>query len=100
MRPLICTPGTTLVMGVRLSASGAMTARSVCGVNANAGSAGIELFCGVVLGLFVVRSALSTQVASASRAPSASRARSQRVCCWAAEAEKAKSMASAPTPPP
>ena len=37
MRALICTPGTILVIGVRLSASGAMVLRSVCGVNAPAG---------------------------------------------------------------
>ena len=69
MRALICRPGTTLVIGVRLAALGAIVARSVCGVNANAGRPAIELLAGVVSGLLVVRSALSTQVTSASSLP-------------------------------
>jgi len=73
MRALICTPGTTFVMGVLLSASGAMTPRSVCGVKAKGRSPGMELFAGVVLGLLVVRCGLSTQVASARRTPKRSR---------------------------
>jgi hypothetical protein len=39
---LICTPGTTFVIGGRFAALGAMTPRSVTGVNANAGRPGIE----------------------------------------------------------
>jgi hypothetical protein len=34
MRALICTPGTTLVMGVLFAGSGAIRERSVCGVKA------------------------------------------------------------------
>ena len=86
MRALICTPGTTLVMSGLLVASGAITLRSVCGVNAPMGSPTIELFCGVVLGLVVVRSVLSTQVASTRRSPKRSRMRSQRVFCAAVAA--------------
>src|SRR6266508_474313 len=40
-----------------------MTARSVMGVKAPAGKPGSELLGGVVLGLFVVRSVLTKQVA-------------------------------------
>src|SRR5262249_59556040 len=58
-------PGTALVMGVRKPAGGAITSRSVCGVNANGGSAGSELLGGVVAGFAVVRSVLSKQVGSA-----------------------------------
>ena len=65
------------MIGVRLGGLGAITLRSVCGVNANAGRPGIELLGGVVSGLVVVRSGLSTQVASASRLPSAFRTFSQ-----------------------
>src|SRR3954462_4911549 len=97
MRALICTPGTTLVIGVLLRASGAITPRSVCGVNANAGSVAIELFAGVVFGLLVVRSVLSTHDASTSRSPSFSRIRSQRIFC-AADEENEKRTASAAAP--
>src|SRR5437899_9390371 len=72
-------PGTALVMGVRKPAGGAITSRSVCGVNANGGSPGRELLGGVVAGLAVVRSALSKQVASAILALSSSSRRSHRV---------------------
>src|SRR5215813_4385273 len=58
-------PGTALVIGVRKPAGGAITSRSVCGVNANGGSAGSELLGGVVAGFAVVRSVLSKQVGSA-----------------------------------
>src|SRR6267378_6549591 len=72
-------PGTALVMGVRKPAGGAITSRSVCGVNANGGNPGRELLGGVVAGLAVVRSALSKQVASANLALSRSSKRSHRV---------------------
>lgn len=72
-------PGTTLVMGVRKPAGGAITSRSVCGVNANGGNPGRELLGGVVAGLAVVRSALSKQVASAILVLSSSSKRSHRV---------------------
>ena len=42
MRALICTPGTTLVIGGRLAALGAITARSVVGVNAEGGNPAID----------------------------------------------------------
>src|SRR5258708_3682807 len=72
-------PGTALVMGVRKPAGGAITPRSVCGVNANGGNPGRELLGGVVAGLAVVRSALSKQVASAILVLSSSSKRSHRV---------------------
>src|SRR5229473_2076806 len=72
-------PGTALVMGVRKPAGGAITSRSVCGVNANGGNPGRELLGSVVAGLAVVRSALSKQVASANLALSRSSKRSHRV---------------------
>src|SRR5712671_2601615 len=72
-------PGTALTMGVRKPAGGAITSRSVCGVNANCGSLGRELLGGVVAGLAVVRSALSKQVASAILVLSSSSRRSHRV---------------------
>src|SRR5712672_1261576 len=71
-------PGTALVMGVRKPAGGAITSRSVCGVNANGGKPGRELLGGVVAGLAVVRSALSKQVASAILVLSSSSKRSHR----------------------
>src|SRR3954471_5088671 len=63
-------PGTTLVMGGRLPALGAILSRSVCGVNANAGSVGMELSAGVVAALVVVRSVEAKQVTSVSASPS------------------------------
>jgi hypothetical protein len=57
-------PGTVLVIGVRFGGLGEMTERSICGVKAKAGSWVRELSAGVVTGLFVVRSELSTQLAS------------------------------------
>ena len=69
MRALICRPGTTLVIGGRLAALGAITPRSVFGVNANGGRPGSELLAGVVSGFVVVRSVLSKQVTSARRGP-------------------------------
>ena len=55
-------PGTTFV-GTG-GGMGAMTARSVRGVYAAAGRPAMELFSGVVSGLFVVRSVLSKQTTS------------------------------------
>src|SRR6185437_10501102 len=49
---------------VWLGGLGAIVARSVCGVKAKAGRPAIALLAGVVAGLAVVRSLLSTQVAS------------------------------------
>src|SRR5579871_713425 len=72
-------PGTALVMGVRKPAGGAITSRSVCGVNANAGSPGKELLAGVVAGLAVVRSLLSRQTASAILVLRSASRRSHRV---------------------
>src|SRR5260370_14809418 len=72
-------PGTALVTGLRKPAGGAITSRSVCGVNANGGNPGRELLGGVVAGLAVVRSALSKQVASAILVLSSSSKRSHRV---------------------
>src|ERR1700674_6118362 len=101
MRASICTPGTALVMGVRLPAAGAMVARSVCGVKANGGRPGNELFAGVVgpvgdaVPLFVVRSGLSEQTASAMLSPRARSARSQRDAGPACAARGAKSNSSA-----
>src|SRR5215468_8126253 len=69
MRAWICRPGTTLVIGGRLPALGAITERSVVGVKAPGGSAGLELSAGVVAGFVVVRSGLATQVASTSLLP-------------------------------
>src|SRR5262245_47046792 len=66
-------------MGVRKPAGGAITSRSVCGVNATGGNPGRELLGGVVAGLAVVRSALSKQVASAILVLSSSSRRSHRV---------------------
>src|SRR5258707_7425885 len=66
-------------MGVRKPAGGAITSRSVCGVNANGGNPGRELLGGVVAGLAVVRSALSKQVSSAILLLSRSSKRSHRV---------------------
>src|SRR5260221_11870749 len=71
-------PGTALVMGVRKPAGGAITPRSVCGVNANGGNPGRELLGGVVAGLAVVRSALSKQGASAILVLGSSSKRSHR----------------------
>src|SRR6266436_9735485 len=71
-------PGTALVMGVRNPAGGDITPRSVCGVKAPAGNPAMELLAGVVAGLFVVRSALSKQVASAILVLSSSSRRSHR----------------------
>src|SRR5215468_2999301 len=71
-------PGTALVMGVRDPAGGAITVRSVCGVNANGGSPGRESLAGVVAALAVVRVVLSKQVASAILALSSSSKRSHR----------------------
>src|SRR5258708_2109297 len=76
-------PGTALVMGVRNPAGGDITPRSVCGVKAPAGNPARELLAGVVAGLFVVRSALSKQVASAILVL---RRASNRSHCVAAEA--------------
>src|SRR5713101_1950291 len=72
-------PGTAFVMGVRKLAGGAITSRSICGVNANGGSPGKELLAGVVAGLAVVRSVLSKQAASAILVLSGSSKRSHRV---------------------
>src|SRR6266853_1256493 len=58
IRALSCTPGTVLLIGVRLPALGAITLRSVMGVKAKAGKPGSELLAGVVSGLLVVRSVL------------------------------------------
>src|SRR5712691_195855 len=58
-------------MSVLFGGLGEMTPRSVWGVNAKGGKPGMELLAGVVAGLFVVRSVLWTQVASASRSPKA-----------------------------
>jgi hypothetical protein len=52
------------VIGVWFGLLGEITSRSVWGVKANGGSPFKELLAGVVSGLLVVRSALSTQVAS------------------------------------
>src|SRR5258708_16665043 len=71
-------PGTALVMGVRKPAGGAITPRSVCGVNANGGNPGRELLGGVVAGLAVLRSSLSKQVASALLGLNSSRKRTHR----------------------
>src|SRR5579871_2355166 len=76
-------PGTALVMGVRKPAGGAITSRSVCGVNANAGSPGRELLAGVVAGLAVVRSVLSKQTASAILVLRSANRRSHRVAATA-----------------
>src|SRR5258706_9350628 len=76
-------PGTALVMGVRNPAGGDITPRSICGVKAPAGNPARELLAGVVAGLFVVRSALSKQVASAILVL---RRASNRSHCVAAEA--------------
>src|SRR3954454_15350065 len=77
-------PGTTLVMGGRLPALGAILSRSVCGVNANAGSVGMELSAGVVAALVVVRSVEAKQVTSVSASPSRAttsvQVRPRRVC--------------------
>src|SRR5262249_58475187 len=72
-------PGTTLVIGVRFGGFGEITPRSVRGVNAKAGSPARELSGGVVSGLFVVRSVLSKQTASAILAPRRASKSSQRV---------------------
>ncbi len=88
MRPFSWMPGTTLVTGVRLAALGAIVARSVCGVNANAGRPAMALLAGVVSGLVVVRSALSTQVASARAGPNCCSSRSQAVEALAASGTK------------
>src|SRR5215470_1085655 len=57
--------------------------RSACGVNADGGRSGSESLRGVVAGLAVVRSALSTQVASAILVLSCSSRRSHRVAAEA-----------------
>src|SRR5262249_49830843 len=71
MRALSWIPGTALVIGVRLPALGAITVRSVLGVNAPGARPGIELSAGVVCVLAVVRSVLAKQLTSASALPSA-----------------------------
>src|SRR3954469_21051703 len=83
MRASNWTPGTALVIGVRFGALGEITARSVVGVNAPTGREG-GLSGGVVAGLLVVRSALSTQLASAIWCPNS---RSSRSHPLAAEAD-------------
>src|ERR1700674_2739403 len=70
MRAWSCTPGPVVVIFVRFGGLGEITARSVCGVKAKGGTPGSELLAGVVAGLLVVRSGLSTQLASASLGPS------------------------------
>src|SRR5258707_767918 len=57
-------PGTALVTGVRKPAGGAITSRSVCGVNANGGSPGRELLGGVVAGLAGARTGRADLAAS------------------------------------
>src|SRR5882672_1098060 len=72
MRALSCTPGTALVIGGRLAALGAITARSVMGTKAPGGIPGSELLAGVVSRLLVVRSVLWKQSGwSARRLPRA-----------------------------
>src|SRR5215467_15488957 len=82
-------------MGVRKPAGGAITSRSVCGVNANGGSPGSELLGGVVAGLAVVRSVLSKQVASAIRVLSRSSTRSHRVAAELAVLPEVKTVRAA-----
>src|SRR5262245_29630585 len=79
-------------MGVRKPAGGAITPRSVCGVNAKRGSPGRELSGGVVAGLAVVRSALSKQVASAILVLSSSSRRSHRVAAELGAVAEAKTV--------
>src|SRR5438552_3986267 len=76
-------PGTTLVIGVRFGGLGEITARSACGVKARSGRPASELLAGVVAGLVVVRSGLSTQVASATWRPSCPSSRSHRLAAAA-----------------
>src|SRR5215468_5837825 len=85
-------PGTALVMGVRKPAGGAITSRSVCGVNANGGSAGSELLGGVVAGFAVVRSVLSKQVGSAIPAWRRFSRRSHRAAAEAGTLPEAKTV--------
>src|SRR2546429_7082905 len=77
-------PGTTLVTGVRLGGSGEMTLRSVCGVQAPAGSSTPSvptsvLFAGVVAGFFVVGSGLAKNVTVVRLAPMRAKNLSQLV---------------------
>src|SRR5205823_14642761 len=69
MRASICSPGTAVVIGVRLGGSGEITPRSVTGVKAPDASPGNELLAGVVSALLVVRSVLSKQLTSARSLP-------------------------------
>src|SRR5262249_11284166 len=85
-------PGTALVIGVRKPAGGAIRSRSVCGVNANGGSAGSELLGGVVAGFAVVRSVLSKQVGSAIPAWRRFSRRSHRTAAEAAMLPEAKTV--------
>jgi hypothetical protein len=71
MRAFNCTPGTTLVIGLRSPELATITPRSVVGVNAPNGSPGSELSAGVVSGFLVVRSSLLKQLMSARLPPSA-----------------------------
>src|SRR5215471_3454531 len=67
--------------------------RSVCGVNANCGKPASESLGGVVAGLAVVRSVLSTQVASAILVLSSSSKRSHRAAAEADALLRAKTVA-------
>src|SRR5580765_4953817 len=96
MRASICKPGTTLVIGGRLAALGAITPRSVTGVNASAGNPAIELLAGVVRGVVVVRSVLSKHVTSARSLPIFFRTSSQRVGAAAADRETSSDSVATP----
>src|ERR1700730_15203444 len=84
-------------MGVRKPTGGAITSRSICGVNANGGSPGRELLACVVAGLAVVRSVLSTQVASAILVLSSSSKRSHRGAAEVGMWPEAKTVSTATT---
>src|SRR5579859_1185358 len=87
-------------MGVRFGTLGAIVLRSVCGVKANGGRPASELLAGIVAGLTVVRSVLSTQVASAIWPCSKASRRSHRPAAWAAEGSQIVRTSAARPPHP
>src|SRR2546428_12054650 len=76
-----------------------MTLRSVCGVKAPPGRPALELFAGVVAGLFVVRSALGTQIASASVSARAANTSLHPACAVPGNAVAAHAAATTDNPP-